>query len=325
VKVVRTENDAPDGVPLTAESAKEAIRRRGHYRVALVISRGYGESPNRLVRPDKHRGVVMFYDELEPVEAQIVGGLLQMAAGRRAFTGLFQFGKDSAETTGGASEDARMLVKVDRQSVRVRRMKNAAKHTFLAGLVPMFLLFSAAGAARGILESLKNGETRRILAAPVHAAHLLLGGLASMLVVQMIQCYVMYLYAWLAFDVAIWQIAGGLFLLTLCTALATIGFGLLLGALCKTTERLDPIGTMVIMAMSAVGGSMVPRHIMPDWMQRLGLLTINGWSFDGFMSVLAFEGWRGLAPTCGVLLAVAGASATLGSILLARRLRTGTD
>jgi ABC-2 type transport system permease protein len=210
---------------------------------------------------------------------------------------------------------------VDRHSIRVHRMKNAAKHAFLAGIVPMFLLFSAAGAARSMLETYKSGEVRRIMAAPVSAAHVLLGGLLHMLVIQMTQCYVMYLFAWLVFDVAIWQITGGLFVLTICTALATIGFGVFLGALCKTPEQLDAVGTMTILAMSAIGGSMVPRHVMPDWMQKLGLLTINGWSFDGFMSIFAFEGLAGLALPCAVLLGVAAFCTTIGSVVIGRRLR----
>jgi ABC-2 type transport system permease protein len=187
----------------------------------------------------------------------------------------------------------------------------------------MFLLFSAAGAARAMLESMKAGETRRLLAAPIQPAHMLGGSFLYMLVIQVVQCYVMYLFAWLVFDVKIWQITGGLFAITLCTALATIGFGLFIGAICRTAEQLDAVGTMVILAMSAIGGSMVPRHIMPDWMQKLGLLTINGWSFDGFMSVIAPD-WASLSRCCVVLVAIGIATSALGSLILGRRLRANT-
>ncbi|HKQ48521.1 MAG TPA: ABC transporter permease [Phycisphaerae bacterium] len=323
MKVIRTMDGTEGSPPLTAEAAIDAIRRRGTYRVALVIPKGFHESPNMLHRPDHHAGIVMYYDELEPIEPQIVGGLVQMAAGRQLFTSMFNIGKEKPATSGPAELDERMLVKIDRKTVQVKRMKNAAEHAFLAGIVPMFLLFSAAGAARGILDSIKSGEIRRLTAAPIHSSHLLLGGLTNMLLVQMIQCYVMYIYAWLVFDVAIWQITGGLFAVTLCTAAATIGFGLFLGALCRTPEQIDAVGTIVILAMSAIGGSMVPRHVMPEWMQKFGLFTINGQSYDAFMSVLSFEGLAGLARPCGVLLAVAAVSAIIGSALLGRRMRSG--
>ncbi len=324
MKVIQTTNGEPDGPPLTADAAIEAIRSHGNYRVALVIPKGYHDSPDMLHRPDRHQGIVMHFDELDPMESQIAGGLVQMAAGRQLFTSMFNVGKKRKPPASEPAEaDERALVKIDRHSVRVHRLANVAKHTFLAGLVPMFLLFSAAGAARGMLESLKSGETRRLMAAPIHPAHMLLGGMLQMLTTQMLQCYVMYTFAWLVFGVRIWDIACGLFVVTLCTALATIGFGLMLGSLCKDPDQLDALGTTVIMAMSAIGGSMVPRHIMPDWMQKFGLLTINGWSFDGFMSVIAFEGFSGIAPKCAVLLGIAIACAAIGSTLLGRRMRNG--
>ena len=315
MSIIQTENGEPNGKPLTVESAKEGIRRRGNYRVLLVIPEGFHDSPNILHHPERHQGIVMYFDELEPTEAEIAGGLIQMAAGREIFTRMFNVGQTSQPAE-------RALVKVTRQHIRVHRLENAAKNTFLAGIVPMFLLFSAAGAARGMLESMKTGEFRRMLASPIQAGHLLGGSLLYMLVVQVIQCYIMYLYAWMVFDVKIWQVTLPLLAITLCTALATIGFGLFIGAVCKTAEQLDAVGTMVILAMSAIGGSMVPRHIMPEWMQRLGLLTINGWSFDGFMSVIGFDGWRAMALPCGVLLAVAISSSVAGSIILGRRLRS---
>lgn len=322
LKTILTDTDEPGGKPFTVEQVKESIRRRRSYRVGLVIPRGYHESPTMLTRPDIHKGITILYDELEPIEAQIAGGMIQMAAGRQVFTSMFNLGSGGkAATTSPAGENERMLVKVDRQSIRSNGMKNEAKHTFLAGIVPMFLLFSAAGAARGLLEGMKSGETRRLLAAPISPGHMVLGALGNMLVIQVIQCYVMYIFAWLVFKVAIWEIAGGLFALTLCTAIATIGFGLFLGAISKTPEQLDALGTMVILAMSAIGGSMVPRHVMPEWMKRFGLLTINGWSFDGFMSVIARDGFDELWKPCAVLLGVGIVCAAMGSVLLQRRQR----
>jgi len=42
------------------------------------------------------------------------------------------------------------------------------------------------------------------------------------------------------------------------------------------------------LTMSAVGGSMFPRFLMSDAMQKLGLVTFNGWALDGYLKVF----WR---------------------------------
>lgn len=319
VRIVTTDNEASDGAPLTSESAQEHIRHRGKFRVALVIPKGFGDAPN-VLSGVKHEGVTVYFDKQEPIEAEILIGMLQMAAGRDFF-------ERTMGMMGGASSDAttqpdqQLLVKVERHDVTSQRMKIASKHTFLAGIVPMFLLFSSVGAARAVLEALGTGEMRRLLAAPIAPAHVLLGEMGFSLMLALAQCYAMYLYAWLIFGVAIWEITGGLFLLTLATCLATTGFGVLLGSFCRTSEQLDSIGTTVILAMSAIGGSMVPRWIMPEWMQKLGLLTINGWSYDGFMALIQGGGYAGILPMCIVLFAVAIGGASTGSMVLGRRLR----
>ena len=45
--------------------------------------------------------------------------------------------------------------------------------------------------------------------------------------------------------------------------------------------------------MSALGGSMFPRFLMSENMQKVGLLTFNAWALDGYLKVF----WRD-AP-CG--------------------------
>jgi ABC-2 type transport system permease protein len=41
--------------------------------------------------------------------------------------------------------------------------------------------------------------------------------------------------------------------------------------------------------MSAIGGSMFPRFLMPESMKKAGLLTINGWAIDGFTKVFWYD------------------------------------
>ena len=40
--------------------------------------------------------------------------------------------------------------------------------------------------------------------------------------------------------------------------------------------------------MSALGGSMFPRFLMSEGMQKVGLATFNAWALDGYLKVF----WR---------------------------------
>jgi ABC-2 type transport system permease protein len=318
LKVITTDNEEPDGVPLTIDSARESIRRKGEFRVAVQIPKGFGTAPNMFSGPS-HTGVILYYDETQDTEADIVTGMLQMAAGRSVFEKMFKL--TPASKTEPQSQEPRMLVKVERRGVSIRRMAVASKHTFLAGIVPMFLLFLSTGSGRGLLDEMTSGTIRRQLAAPIHPAHIVAGQLLFSVTLGMLQCYIMYVYAWLVFGVTIWAMGFGLFLLTLATCLATTGFGMLIGAIARNGEQLDSLGTMANLAMSALGGSMVPRWIMPDFMKRLGLLTINGWSYDGFISLIRNEGFEGIRLILLVLLLMAATFSITGGVLLTRRLR----
>lgn len=320
--------------------AKRWVLGKGHADCALVIPDGFHASPV-IFMGDHHDGVRLIYDESSPIQAQAIEGMLQMAAGRslfESFKGLVtsvmgsggQADSGAGAATGENTDDqesggggGRFLLRVRKIGASQNRMSIAAKHLFLAGIVPMFLLFGASGAARGIIEELQSGETARVLVAPVSAGHILIGSLIPAMLVAVLQCYSMYVFAWLVFGVAIWNITSGLFILTVVTAAATTGFGLLIGAICRTTQQVDSIGTIVILAMSAIGGSMVPRFIMPEFMKTLGLLTINGWAYDGFLALFRGQGIAGIALPCAVLLGAAAVLMTLGTSLLARRLKSG--
>ena len=72
--------------------------------------------------------------------------------------------------------------------------------------------------------------------------------------------------------------------------------------------QLVAISNLSILVMSALGGSMVPRYLLSENLQKLGLITLNAWAIDGFIKVF----WReeplvNLWPQAAVLLLAAAA------------------
>jgi ABC-2 type transport system permease protein len=102
----------------------------------------------------------------------------------------------------------------------------------------------------------------------------------------------------------------------ICTAFAVASFGILLASMCHSRGQLGAVSTLLILLMSSVGGSMFPRYLMPESLQKAGLFTINGWAIDGFTKVF----WRdapllALWPQVAVLLAIG-----LGLFAISRRI-----
>jgi ABC-2 type transport system permease protein len=129
----------------------------------------------------------------------------------------------------------------------------------------------------------------------------------------------MFLWGMAVFHLDLLHHLPGFAVMTIVTASATAGFGLVLATACRTRAQLSSIATIIILCSSAVGGSMFPRFLMSESMQRIGLVTFNAWALDGFIKVF----WRSaplvqLLPQVGVLLAFGAVFLTVAR-LLARR------
>ena len=74
--------------------------------------------------------------------------------------------------------------------------------------------------------------------------------------------------------------------MSIATVAATTAFGMVIASTAKSLEQIQSSITMIVLTMSAVGGSMFPRILMPDWLKNLGFLTINGWAIDGYLDAL---------------------------------------
>ena len=85
-------------------------------------------------------------------------------------------------------------------------------------------------------------------------------------------------------------------------------------SLCRTKHQAQVLGNILILVISALGGSMVPRFLMPPFVQDLGWLTPNTWALEAYASIF----WRGegLSEMIVPLLALVGTGAA--GLVLAR-------
>ena len=159
---------------------------------------------------------------------------------------------------------------------------------YAAAIGVMFLLFTASSAAGSLLDEAESGTLDRVLSSRVTMGTLLAGKLCYSVAAGLratgahVRLGVGRLQARLPPHIP------GFVVMGVCTAFAVAAFGMLLASVCRTRAQLGPLSTLVILIMSSVGGSMFPRFLMPEAMQKAGLLTINAWAIDGFTKVF----WR---------------------------------
>jgi ABC-2 type transport system permease protein len=199
---------------------------------------------------------------------------------------------------------------------------NPVVSMYASGIAVMFLLFGATGGGGALLEERENQTLDRLLSTQMSMDQLLLGKWFYMSSIGVLQVGVMFVWAQLVFNVDLLGHLDGFLMMTVVTALAASAFGLFLATLCKSRGQLNGLSVILILTMSALGGSMVPRYLMSDELQQYGLWTFNAWALDGYTKVF----WRelpvdSLAPQLGVLL-ISGVVFLLAARVLAVRWET---
>ncbi len=162
---------------------------------------------------------------------------------------------------------------------------------YAAGIGVMFLLFSSAGAAGLLIEEEERGTLERLLSAGVGMGTILAGNWTFLVLVGIAQLTIMFAWAAVVFGLPVGggPVLAGLATMIVATAAACAAFGILLAALCRSRAQMSGLSTIVILVMSALGGSMVPRFVMPPFMETTARFTVNGWSLDGFLAVLWYR------------------------------------
>jgi len=79
---------------------------------------------------------------------------------------------------------------------------------------------------------------------------------------------------------------GSLLLILLSVSLAAIGMALALASLVRTHAQAAAVGPIINVVMAAIGGIMVPKFVMPDFMQRIAELSPMNWGLEGVLAVL---------------------------------------
>ncbi len=315
----------PDYTAATAETAVKA----GDAPVALIIPAGFGQHPIAFGPDAGGSTLELLNDQSDTIAPQIVVGLLQKVAmtsmpsamadegmkyadeyvggftpaqkakvddGLKSLRQLEADGKtgtgdsDSGNSGSGANSAGAGIVAVNVRAVVGENKKSPMISFYAAAIGVMFLMFTASSSAGALLDEAESGTLERVLSTRVTMTKLLAGKLVFNTGLAFLQLVAMFLWGWAVFKLDFFSHLPGFVVMGLCTAFAVAAFGMLLASACQTRAQLGALSTLVILIMSSVGGSMFPRFLMPESMQKAGLLTINAWAIDGFTKVF----WRDL-------------------------------
>lgn len=158
---------------------------------------------------------------------------------------------------------------------------------YIGATAILFLMFAAMQGASISIDERRSGISERLMVGPKGALAMLTGKFLFLTLIGVLQAAVILLVAKLFFKVQIVPFASGLAFISIGTAMLAAGLALFTATLCATQSQMHTVSTFLVLLFSAVGGSMVPRLMMPGWLQDIGIATPNYWVIEGYYGLLA--------------------------------------
>ncbi len=161
--------------------------------------------------------------------------------------------------------------------------------------VPAWLVFSmffvVVPLANTMINERQVGTLRRIRTIAVPGWKLILGKIVPYYFINQVQVVLMLM-------VGVWVVPllggdrltlgdsfGGLALISSALSAAALGYAILIAVICRSTEQATTLGGAGNIILAALGGIMVPTHVMPEFMQSVTVVSPMSWGLQGFLDI----------------------------------------
>lgn len=284
--------DSLESLSLTRMPADSAERmvKTGEENAVLVVQKGFSDS----LAQGKRVPVELRFDQLKAAETSILqqalmGNLVRMVMAERMT--LLPPGMSAPPVQAAAQPAGPVAMKLT--PLIEEQQSNPGLIQAVAGTSVMMLLFGLLAMGAGLLEEKESGTLKRLLYSPMDPSQILFGKMIAANLMGLMQLFVLFLYASFMFHLDLGKNPVALLLMIFTTAFACSGFGMFLASVSKSRQQLQVLSPLLVLSMSAIGGSMVPSFLMPAFMQKLSVLSVNYWSIQGFYDIY----WRNLEFT----------------------------
>ena len=302
-----------------------ALVDRGEVDAAFLLPAGLTAS----VQQGRPATVTVVEAGDNPIAGQVARSLAEAYAAELTATGLaVTTALDAAGRPSGSPAEAearrlgeraaagRLPVRLAEGQVGGRTIEAATY--FGPSIAIFFLFFTVSFGARSVLAERQQGTMRRLLATAAPPGGVLAGKALAAFVLGTSSVLVMWLATTVVFG-ADWGDPVAVVALTVSSVLSAIGITALVVTLARTDEQADGYSSLVVFTLALLGGNFVYLAQLPEALQRVSLLTPNGWALRGFVDLVADGG--GLATVAVPVAVTLAVGLVTGALALYRARR----
>lgn len=167
---------------------------------------------------------------------------------------------------------------------------------YAAAMGVMFLLMTVVqGVSTMILE--KEQEVyKRLLLTNLTYTNYLSGKLLGLIIICLIQAFILIIGTNLLFGVNWGSSTFGIAMMTFAFVINACGLGVLAGSFVKTEKSFSVAGMFGTQILAALGGSMVPLYIFPDWVLSVTKFFPNGLALQSYLDLMSGASFFDILP-----------------------------
>jgi ABC-2 type transport system permease protein len=185
----------------------------------------------------------------------------------------------------------------------------------------MFLLMTVVTGVSAMIEEKEQDVYHRLLVTKLTNHQYLLGKFLGLFLMACIQFFVIIFGTSLLYGVDWGESMSGVILIGLSFVFSVCGLGLLLSALVKTEKVFSVAGMLGTQILAAVGGSMVPLYVFPDWLNKFVKIFPNALTLQTFLDLMSGGLLKDVLFEVAILLAIGLLSLLVAWMLLSAKRR----
>ncbi|WML42166.1 ABC transporter permease [Neobacillus sp. OS1-2] len=187
---------------------------------------------------------------------------------------------------------------------------------YAAAMGVMFLLMTVVqGVSTMILEK-EQDVYQRLLLTNLTYPNYLLGKLLGLIIICLTQAFIIIAGTRIIFGVDWGPSISGIASMTLAFVINASGLGVLAGSFIKTEKSFNVAGMFGTQIMAALGGSMVPLYVFPDWVVFVTKFLPNGLALQTYLDLMSGATLTKILPAIGGSIGLGLLFFTIGLIRL---------
>lgn len=163
----------------------------------------------------------------------------------------------------------------------------AAFQYYAAAMGVMFLLMTIVEGVSAMILEKEQEVYKRLLVSKLTYTNYLSGKMLGLIIIGLIQAFVIITGTNLIFGVSWGESVAGVVMMTVAFVISACGLGVLVGSFIKKEKTFSVAATLGTQIMAALGGSMAPLYIFPDWAVVAAKFLPNGLALQTYIELMS--------------------------------------